>query len=83
MSTELSEVARNAALHQLAAAHNHWSEEEQRLAGQGKAIEAQGAHEMAVTCLRAYRVELDDPKPPTVAEPIHSYWEWLRRYMGQ
>lgn len=64
MSTELSEVARGAVLHQLAFAHDHWSEEEQRLKGEGKPIEAQGAHELALAALRAYRAELDNPEPP-------------------
>lgn len=62
-AAQMNDKARQAVLIQLAVAHDHWSDEEQVLAVQGKPIEAQGAHELALRCLRAYRAELDDPKP--------------------
>lgn len=60
--------AKEHVLRQLAMAHDHWSEQEQMLAGSGKPIEAQGAHELALSCLRAYRAELDDPRPKEHAD---------------
>lgn len=61
-----SATARAAVLERLAKAHDHWSEEEQRLRTSSP-IEAEGAHQYALACLRAYRAELDDPKPK---EPV-------------
>jgi hypothetical protein len=67
MNVELMASARRSVLEQLAIAHDHWAEEEQRLVGEDRHIEAQGAHEIATSLLRAYRAELDDPKPK---EPV-------------
>jgi hypothetical protein len=67
MNVELMASARRSVLEQLALAHDHWAEEEQRLVGEGRYIESQGAHEIAVSLLRAYRAELDDPKPRKAA----------------
>ncbi len=63
MSLLLNAMARKAVLEQLAKAHDHFSEEEQRFQGQDRHIEAAGAHEYALLTLRAYRAELDDPRP--------------------
>lgn len=61
------DTARRAVLEQLAQAHDRWSEREQILTSSGDAIQAEGAHQHALWCLRAFRAELDDPKPP---EPL-------------
>lgn len=63
MSIDQAYSPRKAVLEQLALAHDHWSEEEQLLAGQGRVVEAEGAHQHARYVLRAFRAELDDPKP--------------------
>jgi hypothetical protein len=55
--------ARRAGLYHYAQAHDAWSELEQVLTGQGRTIEAEGAHVYALRILRAYRAELDDPEP--------------------
>lgn len=55
--------ALSAVLQQLALAHDHWEEEERFLVAQGREIEAQGAHELALACLKAYRAELENPEP--------------------
>ena len=52
-----------AACNQLALAHDRFAETEQVLVAEGKYIEAQGAHEYAALIVRAYKAELDDPKP--------------------
>ena len=56
-------AARRTAIFTYARAHDHFATEEQTFAGEGKPIEAAGAHEYALICLRAYRAELDDPEP--------------------
>jgi len=63
MSVDQTYSPRKAVLEQLALAHDHWSEEEQFLVGQGRVVEAEGAHQHALYVLRAYRAEQDDPKP--------------------
>lgn len=62
-AVDRSQIASKAALRQYAHAHDHWSEEEQLLTAQGEPILAEGAHQHALMCLRAYRAELDDPQP--------------------
>jgi len=44
-------------------AHDHWAEEEQRLSGQDRYVEAAGAHQHTLYVVRAYHAELNDPKP--------------------
>lgn len=81
--TDATATARASVLQQLALAHDHWSEEEQRAT---TPIEREGAHQYAVRCLRAYRAELDDQKPPKMPDAPTTqvnYWEWLRRGMGR
>jgi hypothetical protein len=56
-------AAKSAVLRQLAHAHDHWSEQEQLLRLQADAIQAEGAHQMALVTLKAYRAELDNPEP--------------------
>lgn len=51
------------ALFTYAAAHDMFAELEQQYLAQAREIEAAGAHEYALRCLRAYRAELDDPEP--------------------
>jgi hypothetical protein len=46
-----------------ALAHDHFSDLEQQLVGEGRITEATGAHEFALIALKAYRAELDDPEP--------------------
>jgi hypothetical protein len=55
--------AQQAVLRQLAHAHDHWSAEQQLLVAQGRPVEAEGAHQLALAALRAYRAELDNPEP--------------------
>lgn len=43
-----------------AAAYDHHSDEEQRLVGLGRYAEAEGAHQYAMWCLRAYNAEVGD-----------------------
>ena len=62
-TVDRDQMARQAALLQLAAAHDRWSEEEQLLVEEGKYDDAQESHEIACFLLRAYRAELDDPTP--------------------
>ena len=50
-------------LHQLASAHDRFSEDEQILRLQKKHAEADVAHRYALRILRAYMAEKDDPKP--------------------
>ena len=50
-------------LHQLAAAHDRFSEDEQILRRKKKNEEAEVAHRYALRILRAYMAEKDDPKP--------------------
>ena len=54
--------ARTAALYRYAEAHDHFSEQEQRLL-LFRPEQAEIAHQLAVRALRAYRAELDDPQP--------------------
>ncbi len=54
---------RQAVLRQLAAAYDRLAEEEQILVSEGRYVEAEGAHQVAVRLLRAYTAELDDVKP--------------------
>jgi len=63
MSIEQAASARRAVLDQLAKAHDHWAEEEQRLSGQDRYVEAAGAHQHTLYVIRAYHAELNDPKP--------------------
>lgn len=60
--------AKKAVLEQLAHAHDHWSEEEQLLKGQGRHIEAEGAHQQALECLRQWRLEEENPEPAEAIE---------------
>ncbi len=55
-------LARAAVVRQLAAAYDRFAEEEQTLVAEGRYVEAEGAHVVAVRLLRAYQAELDDPK---------------------
>lgn len=59
--------ARRAALYTYARLHDKFAEEEQRLMGEGKVVEAEGAHVYALRCLRAYMGELDDREPEDIA----------------
>ena len=56
-------TARRTALYGYAQAHDHFSELEQALVGEGRVAESAGAHEYALIALRAYRAELDDQAP--------------------
>ncbi len=56
-------AARQAALKAYARAHDRLAEEEQRLAGKGRQVLAQGAHEYGLYALRAWIAEQDDPEP--------------------
>ena len=68
MATDtLSKKAKEAALRQYAEDHDRWSEHEQLLRAKGEPILAEGAHQHALICLRAYRAELDNPKPTEAA----------------
>lgn len=66
MNVELAASARRAVLEQLAKAHDFFSEEEQRLAGQDRFTEAAGAHQYTLYVIRAYHAELNDPRPKRV-----------------
>lgn len=59
-------TAREEAMKQYAAAHDRFSELEQRHSGKN-AAEASGAHEFARFALRAYRGELDNHEPAAPA----------------
>ena len=61
--TTATKAARTAVLCHLAAAHDAWSELEQRLMGEGRVIEAQGARVYAQRVIRAWLAERDDPEP--------------------
>lgn len=54
--------AHRSALYTYARAHDKFAELEQRHTGQNP-VEAEGAHQYALRCLRAYRAEIDDPEP--------------------
>ncbi len=54
-------TARRQAIFAYARMHDEWSEVEQLYTGEGKAYEAEGAHQWALIALRAYRAEMDDP----------------------
>jgi len=54
---------RGEAIRRYALAHDHFAELEQLLVNEGRVPEAEGAHQYALLALRAYRAELDDPKP--------------------
>lgn len=62
-TAELNAVARESALLQYAAAHDAHSTEEQLAVERGDYVEAEGRHQYAAWVVRAYRSELDDPKP--------------------
>ena len=55
--------ARFAALQTYSKAHDRYAELEQRLVGQGKHIEAEGAHQMGLIALRAWLAENENPEP--------------------
>lgn len=57
------QLARGNVIRQLAKAFDHWAAKEQMLVGDGRYTEAEGAHVIALRLLRAYRAEIDDPKP--------------------
>lgn len=61
--------ARREAIRTYAAAYDRWAESEQVLVAEGMYADAQGAHEYAMWCLRAYRAELDDPATPNPDVP--------------
>jgi len=67
VNVDLAASARRAVLDQLARAHDHWSEEEQRLAVQDQHYDAEGAHQLVGYVMRAYQAELNDPKPREAA----------------
>jgi hypothetical protein len=50
-------------MHQYAAAHDSWAEQEQLLALEGRIIEAEGAHQYARIVIRAWLAEQDNPEP--------------------
>lgn len=59
-----------------AAAHDKFATLEQRYSGHNP-IEAAGAHEYALICLRAYRAEIDNPTPAGLGdgnEPRDGMW---------
>ena len=62
MSADLLTRARRAALEQYAHAHDAWSEREQLAALEGDVAYREECHRYAVMVLKAYRLELDDPK---------------------
>ena len=64
---KIAQDARKAVLRQLAEAHDRFSEQEQVLVFQGMYAEAEGAHQLALWVLRAYRAEMDDPTPKGLA----------------
>ena len=93
MSTPISvlrdAMARSTALRLLAAAHDHWAEEEQVAIAEGRYAEAEGAHQFALLALRSYRAELDDPEPPlppvfcpVCGDPAYDTVQRLRRELG-
>jgi len=55
---------RKSVLRQLAKAHDNFAEQEQVLLAEGRFVESQGAHELAIIILRAYTAEMDDPEVP-------------------
>ncbi len=65
--TRVNSRARDAALRQYGMAHESFSEREQIAVFESRMAEAAGEHAFANWALRAYRVELDDPKPPPPA----------------
>jgi hypothetical protein len=44
-------------------AWDHWTTEEALKRAEGRVVEAEGAREFAKLLMRAYRSELEDPKP--------------------
>ena len=70
-------AARREAIARYSKAHDKFAELEQRHSGRNP-IEAEGAHQYALICLRAYRNEIDDPAPLTDQEADHrnreGYW---------
>jgi len=62
MNTQ-TDPARSAVIRQLAEAYDCHAEQEQVLVFEGRYDEAQAEHEVAQKVLRAYRIEMDDPKP--------------------
>lgn len=55
--------ARHEAMLRYAKAHDTFAELEQRLKGEGKDIEAEGAHQMGLIAVKAWLKERDDPAP--------------------
>jgi hypothetical protein len=51
------------ACQQLASAHDRFAEREQVLRYEGRHVEAEGAHVLALRLLRAYEAEAFDPAP--------------------
>lgn len=56
-------AARQSVLRAYAAAHDRFSEREAQHRAAGDVVLADGAHRYALWTLRAYRAELDDPRP--------------------
>ena len=67
--TQMTDTARRNVLYHLAAAHDAWSEQEQRLVGEGRHTEAQGARIHAQWVIRAWLAESDDPEPEGLTCP--------------
>ena len=61
--TQAVDLARVRVLFHLAAAHDAWAELEQRLTGEGKTVEAEGARIFAQRVIRAWLAERDNPEP--------------------
>lgn len=61
------DTARREAIRIYARAYDEWATEEQVLLEEGKYAEAEGAHQHAQWCVRAYKAEIDDPKVETDA----------------
>lgn len=62
-TAELNAVARESVLLQYGAAHDVHATEEQLAVDRGDYVEAEGRRAYANWVVRAYRAELDDPKP--------------------
>lgn len=62
VSGPLDTLARREVIRTYARAYDDWATEEQRLWGENKPIEAEGARRQSDIILRAYRAEFDDPE---------------------